>query len=57
MVDLISSIWETERLFVQDAVLENDLENLQILWESMTYVGEKGSYANLTLEKRLKEKL
>ena len=40
MVELISSYWETERLFVRDAVLEKDLDNLQTLWESTAYIGE-----------------
>lgn len=37
---LISSYWETERLFVRDAVLDTDLDGLQKLWESTAYIGE-----------------
>lgn len=39
-MNLIASYWETERLFVRDAVLENDLARLQTLWESTAYLGE-----------------
>lgn len=36
----MSSYWETERLFVRDAVLDTDLDGLQKLWESTAYIGE-----------------
>ena len=44
MVELISSYWETERLFIRDALLEKDLDNLQTLWESTAYIGEYDGY-------------
>lgn len=37
---VLSSYWETERLFVRDAVLDTDLDGLQKLWESTAYIGE-----------------
>lgn len=37
---LISSHWETERLVIRDALLDEDLEGLQKLWESTAYLGE-----------------
>ena len=39
-MQLISSYWETERLFVRDALLDTDLYGLQKLWESTGYIGK-----------------
>lgn len=45
---LISSYWETERLFVRDAVVDTDLEDLQKLWESTAYIGEYDGHPERT---------
>jgi len=37
---LISSHWETKRLYVRDVVLDTDLDDLQRLWESTAYIGQ-----------------
>ncbi|WP_070121243.1 hypothetical protein [Bacillus marinisedimentorum] len=39
-MELLATYWETERLLIRDAILEEDLEKLQTLWESTAYIGE-----------------